>query len=200
MQARVWARTLLSNTVLFGVLLFGTVPFGLTVGTVAAEGQAPAGGTPAASSQEPGMAIDKPAPPAGPLQVTVGDKPSTWTAATLAALPHKTVTLYNEHAKATQTFSGVELIDLLKPLGVAEKPHGKGLALYVVAAGSDGYQVVYSIGEVTPDVHDGAVLVADAMDGKPLGAAGPLQLVATGEKRPARWVRNLVAIRVKTAE
>jgi hypothetical protein len=24
--------------------------------------------------------------------------------------------------------------------------------------------------------------------------------VTTGEKRPARWVRNLVAIRVKTAE
>jgi hypothetical protein len=43
------------------------------------------------------------------------------------------------------------------------------------------------------------VLVADAMDGKPLGNNGPLQLVATGEKHPARWVRNLVAIRVLTA-
>jgi len=44
------------------------------------------------------------------------------------------------------------------------------------------------------------VLVADAMDGKPLGQNGPVQLVAAGEKRPARWVRNLVAIRVQPAE
>jgi hypothetical protein len=43
-------------------------------------------------------------------------------------------------------------------------------------------------------------MVADAMDGKPIAEDGPLKLVATGEKRPARWVRNLVAIRVMAAE
>jgi hypothetical protein len=144
--------------------------------------------------------MSKPAPPAGPLKITFADKSSEWTAATLAALPHKTITLYNEHAKANQTYSGVELMDLLKPLGVPEKPHGKEFRLYLVAEGSDGYQVVYSLGEVTPDVHDGTTLVADSLDGKPIGATGPLQLVTTGEKRPARWVHNLVAIRVRTAE
>jgi hypothetical protein len=147
-----------------------------------------------------GMQMGKPAPPAGPLKIMFGDKSSEWTAATLAALPHKTITLYNEHAKANQIYSGVELIDLLKPLGVPEKPHGKEFRLYLVAEGSDGYEVVYSVGEVTPDVHDGTTMVADSMDGKPIGATGPLQLVTTGEKRPARWVHNLVAIRVRTAE
>jgi hypothetical protein len=134
------------------------------------------------------------------MKITFGGKSAEWTPATLAALPHKTITVYNEHAKANQTYSGVELIELLKPLGVAEKPHGKEFRLYLVAEGADGYQVVYSIGEVTPDVHDGTVLVADTLDGKPIGESGPLQLVATGEKRPARWVRNLAAIHVKTAE
>jgi hypothetical protein len=43
-------------------------------------------------------------------------------------------------------------------------------------------------------------MVADTLDGKPVGDSGPLQLVATGEKRPARWVKNLVAIRVNTAD
>jgi hypothetical protein len=43
-------------------------------------------------------------------------------------------------------------------------------------------------------------MVADTLDGKPLADNGPLQLVATGEKRPARWVRNLAAVRVLTAE
>jgi hypothetical protein len=44
-------------------------------------------------------------------------------------------------------------------------------------------------------VYDDSVLVADTLEGKVR-----LQLVATGETRPARWVRNLLAIRVRTAE
>lgn len=138
--------------------------------------------------------------PAGPLKITFGDKSSVWTSPSLAALPHTTINVYNEHAKANQTYSGVPLIDLLTPLGVTAKPRGKDFRLYIVADGSDGYQVVYSIGEVTPDVHDGTVLVADTVDGKSLGNNGLFQLVATGEKRPARWVRNLVGIRVLTAQ
>lgn len=137
---------------------------------------------------------------AGTLKITFGKKSAEWTPATLAAMPHKTLTVFNEHSKVNQTYTGVELIELLKPLGVPEKPHGKEFRLYLVAEGSDGYQVIYSVGEVTPDVHDATVIVADTLDGKPIGDSGPLQLVATGEKRPARWVRNLVAIRVNTAE
>ena len=173
---------------------------GFAVGMSLALGGAGAqtAGQSAATGQE--MAMSKPAPPAGPLKISFADNSAEWTAATLVALPHKTITLYNEHAKVSQTFSGVELIDLLKPLGVPDKPHGKEFRLYMVAEGSDGYQVVYSVGEVTPDVHDATILVADAMDGKALAGTGPVQLVATGEKRSARWVRNLVAIRVKTAE
>jgi hypothetical protein len=144
--------------------------------------------------------MHKPAPAAGPLQVTFREKSATWTAATLASLPHKTVTLHNEHTKADETYSGVQLIDLLTPLGVSDKPRGKDFRLYVVAAGSDGYEVVYSIGEVTPDVGTATVIVADSENGAAIAADGPLKLVATGEKRPARWVRNLVAIRVMTAE
>jgi hypothetical protein len=138
--------------------------------------------------------------PTGPLKITFADKSAEWTPTTLAALPHTTLTVYNEHAKASQTYSGVPLIDLLTRLGVPDKPHGKEFRLYLVAEGSDGYQVVYSVAEVTPDVHDGTVIVADALDGKPIADDGPLKLVAAGEKRPARWVRNLVAIRVQTAE
>jgi len=136
-----------------------------------------------------------------PLQISFGKKSGQWTAATLAQLAHVTLTVYNEHAKASQTYTGVPLIELLKPLGVPEKPKGKEFRLYLEAEGSDGYIVVYSVAEVTPDVHDASVIVADSMDGKPLAPEnGPLQLVATGEKRPARWVRGLVAIRVIEAK
>jgi hypothetical protein len=43
------------------------------------------------------------------------------------------------------------------------------------------------------------VIVADIKDGKPLAEDGPLKLVATGETRPARWVRNLVTVRALKA-
>jgi hypothetical protein len=70
----------------------------------------------------------------------------------------------------------------------------------VVATGSDGYRSVVALAEIDPEFHPGLVLVADAMDGKPLGAAGPFRLVVTEDKRPARSVRNLISIEVKTAE
>jgi hypothetical protein len=46
-----------------------------------------------------------------------------------------------------------------------------------------------------------ATLLALALEVAAAGARGewPFQWVAAGEKRPERWVRNLVAIRVLTA-
>jgi len=146
------------------------------------------------------MHAHKPAPPAGPLVLSFDGKSATWTAAMLVAQPQTTVSVYNEHTKVNETYSGVPLIDLLVKLGVPDKPRGKQFRIYLVAAGSDGYEVVYSLGEITPDVHDATVLVADTEDGKSIGADGPLKLVATREKRPARWVRNLVSIKVLTAD
>lgn len=142
--------------------------------------------------------MKQPPAPTGPLKITFAGKTDEYTPAQLSALPHVTVTLFNEHAKANQTYTGVPLIGLLTRVGVPEKPHGKDLRLYLVAQGSDGYEAVYSVAEANPDVHDGTVLIADTVDGKPL-TGGP-QLVAAGEKRPARWVRALVAIRVLSAD
>jgi hypothetical protein len=132
--------------------------------------------------------------------IGTGGLRGVFTLATLLQYPQTTVTIHDHHTNADETYSGVPLIALLTPLGVTDKPHGKDLRLYVVAAGSDGYEAVYAIGEVTPDVHDGTVLVADTENGKPLADDGPLKLIATGEKRPARWVRNLVAITVQSAQ
>ncbi len=192
MRSKVWVT-----------ILFVAINVGMAVSKSPA--QSPAQSPPQAQPQSqsmPGMDMPhaKPSGPVGPLKITFGDKSAEWTAATLAALPHTTLTVYNEHAKASQTYSGVVLINLLKPLGVPDKPHGKELRFYLVAEGVDGYQVVYSVAEVTPDVHDGTVIVADTQDGKPIADDGPLKLVAAGEKRPARWVRNLVGVRVLAAQ
>lgn len=138
--------------------------------------------------------------PPGTLRVAFSDKSNDWTPATLAPLPHITVTVHNEHTKADETYSGVPLMELLTRLGVSDQPHGKYLRFYLAAIGSDGYETVYSIGEVNPTVHDAAVIVADTENGKPLTSDGPLKLIDTRDKHPARWVRNLVAIKVQAAE
>jgi hypothetical protein len=61
----------------------------------------------------------------------------------------------------------------------------------------DGYRVVFSLAELDPGFLDAEVLVADTIDGAPLGPKqGPFKLVAPHEKRPARWVRMLRSITV----
>lgn len=52
---------------------------------------------------------------------------------------------------------------------------------------------MYSLAEISPEVHDGSVLLADSVNGKPLGDAGPIELICSGEKFPARWIRNVVS-------
>src|SRR5579884_3517945 len=77
-----------------------------------------------------------PGRPAGPLKISFGEKSAEWTPEKLAALPHITVTVFNQHAKANQSYAGVPLFDLLKSLGFPENPHGRDLRLYILAAGS----------------------------------------------------------------
>ena len=55
--------------------------------------------------QTSNMTAQVPAP-ADTLKITFGDKSATWTAEKLAALPHVTVTVHNEHTKADETYSG----------------------------------------------------------------------------------------------
>lgn len=134
-----------------------------------------------------------------PLRIVFRKRSADWTPAKLAVLPHTAIQVFNAHTGANETFSGVPLISLLELLGFPAKPRGKDFRMYLVAQGADGQEVIYALAEVIPEIHDATVLVADTMNGKSLGSTGPFQLVATGEKQPVRWVRNLVSIRVETA-
>ncbi|HXZ13859.1 MAG TPA: carboxypeptidase regulatory-like domain-containing protein [Candidatus Sulfotelmatobacter sp.] len=118
-------------------------------------------------------------------------------------LPHVSITVHNPHADADEKYSGVALADLLAkvnaPLG--KELLGAALKQYFVAAGSDGYQVVLSLPEIAPEFHSGKVIVADAMNGQPLDAkSGPFKLIVTEDKRPARWVRNLVSLELRSIQ
>ena len=100
------------------------------------------------------------------------------------------------------TWQGVKLIDLLRDAGVpaGEALRGRWLAAYVRVSAADGYRAVFSLAELDPAFRDGGVFVVDRRDGKPLDAKeGPLRIIAVGDKRPARWVRQVVAIDVLSA-
>ena len=116
----------------------------------------------------------------------------------VAALPHKTVSVFNSHTKANESYSGVALADLLAKIGVphGEEVKGKLFMTAVIAEGTDKYSVLYALAEVDPSIHTGDVIVADSVDGQKLGKEGAFKMVSTEERRPARWVRNLTEISV----
>lgn len=117
----------------------------------------------------------------------------------LKKMPRKTLKVVNPHEKKTEVYEGVPLEELLRRAGVPQGTNMRGgaMASYVVAEASDGYRVVFSLAELDPDFVDSEVIVADTLDGAPLGAKqGPFKIVAPHEKRPARWVRMLKSLTV----
>jgi hypothetical protein len=62
---------------------------------------------------------------------------------------------------------------------------------------ADGYKVAFALAEVDPAFAVRDIIVADKRDGKPLDAQeGPLKIVAPGDKRAARWVRQVTALKL----
>jgi len=127
---------------------------------------------------------------------------ATLSSAELRAMEHVNVTVHNPHTKGDESYSGVRLADLLARMGapLGSDFHGGAVATYIVATGSDGYKAVLALGEADPGFHPGEVIVADTVDGKTLDVHnGPLKLIVTEDKRPARSVRNLISIELKSA-
>lgn len=97
------------------------------------------------------------------------------------------------------THEGVWLHEILKLAGVPQgrELRGKALAGYVLAEAQDGYQVLFSLGELDPAFIDSEILLADTENGKPLfGAQGRFRLVVPKDKPGARSVRMLSRLEV----
>ena len=122
----------------------------------------------------------------------------TLTPADFAALPHKSLQVFNSHTKANETYSGVLVSELLKQLGSpqGESVMGKLFMTAVIAEGTDQYASLYALAETDPSIHTGEIIVADEIDGHPLGKEGAFKMISSEDRRPARWVRNLTRISV----
>lgn len=121
-------------------------------------------------------------------------------AATLSTLPRQRVQA-SAHGR-TLDCEGVPLALLLRKAGAL--PEGKLpralLSHYVLVQARDGYRVLYALAELDPGTGNRPVYLVDRCDGRPLDdTEGPLRLIAPGDLRPARWVRQVEAITVIAA-
>jgi DMSO/TMAO reductase YedYZ molybdopterin-dependent catalytic subunit len=143
-----------------------------------------------------GLGSAQEAPPS--VQVTGAVKqPLTLTADDLAKMPRSTARTTNNGMETI--YEGVRLNEVLKKAGVPQgsELRGKALTTYVLAEAQDGYQVVFSLGELDPSFIDNEILLADTANGKPLfGAQGRFRLVVPKDKPGARSVRMLTKLEV----
>jgi hypothetical protein len=129
-----------------------------------------------------------------------GDIPSAFslTADDLAKMPRQTVSVPAPDG-AKIVYEGVALLDILQKAGapIGKQLRGKALASYVLAKAHDGYQVVFTLGELDLQFGNQSILVADTRDGKPLpDKQGPFRLVCPNDKEGARSVRMLESLEV----
>jgi hypothetical protein len=126
---------------------------------------------------------------ASPLSLTADD---------LAKMPRQTVSLPAPDGTKI-VYEGVTLLAVLQKAGApfGKQLRGKVLSTYVLAKAQDGYQVVFTLGELDPDFGSETILVADKRDGKPLAEKqGPFRLVCPNDKEGARSVRMLETLEV----
>jgi len=132
------------------------------------------------------------------LQVTDADGHSvTLSAAQLAKAPRTTVSV-NDHDKPA-TFEGITLSALLAAAGMppTDKMKGPQLTQALLFEASDGYKVVFALAEIDPAFGTREIILADTRDGKPLDAReGPFRVIAPGDKRGARWIRQVTAVKI----
>ncbi|TRZ42328.1 molybdopterin-binding protein [Robertkochia solimangrovi] len=96
-------------------------------------------------------------------------------------------------------FTGVFLSELLQNAGVTtgSKLQGEYLVKYVLITAADGYEVLFSLPEIDPYFTENKILLAYAMDNARLpDGYGPFRIVVPGEKRHARWIREIRSINI----
>ncbi len=142
----------------------------------------------------------KKAMPSTTLTVSVDGKSTTYTFDQLNHMPQHNLKLTNGHTLLPETYTGVSVADLLAKSGLSLENGGASRVYhsYVRAEGTDHYTVIFSAGELEPGLRETDSIIALSLEGKPLGDDGAFRIIVGGEKKPARWVRNLVSLTVIT--
>jgi hypothetical protein len=120
-----------------------------------------------------------------------------WTLDDLRKKPaeHVDVSYQTEHGPVSASFTGVLLWSLINSAGGLDDPkNGAGVRHAIRLTATDGYVVVTSTGEISPDFGGKAAIIAYERDGKPLSG---FQLVMPGDKRGGRNIHDIATIEIE---
>ena len=125
------------------------------------------------------------------------DNPLQLKLADLQSMPRVKIRA-RDHDGEDAIFEGVALWEIIKRAGPRlGKKHGGAAGLYVAVKAADDYQAVFALAEIDPDFTDRKIILADRCNDSPIPAAqGPLRVVVPEEKTHARWVRQVIALKV----
>ncbi len=126
----------------------------------------------------------------------LGTASVTLTAADLARLPNKTITVTSEKGQPAQYRCAI-VADVLTSVGADMGPaiRDKRFLETVQASARDGYEVVFSLPELDPAFTETPARLCFEKNGAALPSdEGPLRLVLEKELRHGRWVRQLSAL------
>ncbi len=121
----------------------------------------------------------------------------------LRKLPRAEIRSTDPHDPSKEiVYSGTPLVEVLKAGGLQLDSGMAGIretvTMTVLIEATDGYRVVFSWAELDPALIDRVVLLADTKDGQSLPAReGPFRIIVPGDKRPARWIRQVNAVTVR---
>jgi hypothetical protein len=121
--------------------------------------------------------------------------------ADIEALPHVKVT--TGASGVSRTFDGVPLKAVLERAGVGfgKTLKGKRLASCLLVKAADGYRVVIALPEIDAAFTDKQIVLAFLKDGKPLDdKEGPYRIIMPDEKRMARWVKQVTALKIVSVQ
>ena len=112
----------------------------------------------------------------------------------LMKLPHHVVRAV-DHDNKEHAFDGVDVYRLLGAAGLrfADTLKGRAFASSVlIVRALDGYQAAFSLAELDPTNTQQQVVLAYKKDGKSLSdKEGKLRVIAGGDERHIRWVRQV---------
>ena len=127
--------------------------------------------------------------------------PGIYNLPTTPPVTTESVTYTAAGVPVSDTYTGTTLWNLLADAGGVTTTTAKNdiLSKYVIATGSDGYQAVFSLGEIDPSFGNQSVLVAYSDAGGQLGpfaGDGLARMVVPGDIAGGRYVSELVSLKV----
>jgi DMSO/TMAO reductase YedYZ molybdopterin-dependent catalytic subunit len=148
-----------------------------------------------------GLGSSPPPAVAGQAALTIATG-SAATLAMIAALPVVQVSVSFATAKGQfeARFAGPLLWSVLAKDGAVDPAQPRRQAgQTILVTGQDGYSAALAMGEVSPDFEGKSVILAESMNGHPLGP-GHLRLVIPGDRKGARNVRDVARITVSAPQ